>query len=223
MSDQRTIEGTIAKLLMIRSFGKSRLFGGYSIQAMAVHGVAGYMSGCRCEQCFAAQRLRERQLALASGVRWAAVLRQIEQEESQQVVAKRPEWRDSGSDDRQRMVEVAELELRRQQRSVKRQRKITEKQETARQRARAAQEMQERYERAVVEGDFQWLLLAERRALNSLRTRINRLVSGDNRQDCVELLWRQAQQTRELAEVHYREISSHISAGADSATLQGSR
>lgn len=223
MLDQRTIEGSIAMLLMIYICGESCLFSGYSVQTMTVHGVAGYVSGCRCEQCFAAQRLRERQLALASEVRWAAVLRQIEQGEAQSVVAKRPEWRGSRADDYQRMVEVAQLELRRQQRSVERQRKDAGKQETARQRARAAQEMQERYERALDEGDFQWLLLAERRAVNSLRTRINRLVSGDNRQGCAELLWRQAQQTRELAEVHYRELKSRVSAGVDSATLRGSR
>ncbi|SHU84298.1 Uncharacterised protein [Mycobacteroides abscessus subsp. bolletii] len=191
---------------------------------MAVHGVAGYMSGCRCEQCFAAQRHRERQLAVASEARWAAIVRQIDLTEARPAVTKSPTWRDAQIDEQQRMTEVAELELRRQRRSLERQqRKIARKQETARQRAQAAREMQERYERAVVERDFRWLLAAERRAVNSLRTRISRLVDADTRKDYYELLWRQAQQTRELAEVHYRELNDRIGAVAGGVTPQGLR
>lgn len=187
---------------------------------MTVHGVAGYMSGCRCEQCFAAQRQRERQLAAASRVRWAAVVRQTEHAETGRAVAKSAELRGSHADERQRMVEIAELELRRQRRSSERRQKIERRREAERRRARVAQEMQERYERAVVERDFRWLLTAERRAVNSLRTRISHLVRTAGRQDCYELLWRQAQQARELSEVHYRELCDRIGAGVGSAIPQ---
>ncbi len=189
------------------------------MRIMAVHGVAGYMSGCRCEQCFAAQRHRERQLAVASEARWAAIVRQIDLTENRSAAAKPPRRQDARADEQQRMAEVAELKLRRQRRSSERQqRKITRKQETARQRAQAAREMHERYERAVDECDFRWLLAAERRAVNSLRSRISRLIDADTRQNCYELLWRQARQTRELAEVHYIELNDRIGAAAGGVT-----
>lgn len=173
---------------------------------MTVHGVAGYMSGCRCEQCFSAQRLRERQLAVASEARWASVLSRIEQASRLEVEARK---QSSRIRQRQRATEAAEEEFRGRQRSSKRQQTFVRKQDTVRRRAQAAQEAQERYERAVVERDFRWLLAAERRAASSLRTRINRLVG---RQDCYELLWRQAKQTRELIELHYRELNDRIDA-----------
>lgn len=191
---------------------------------MTVHGVAGYMSGCRCEQCFTAQRQRERQLAAASDARWAAVVRQADLAESRMGMKQSPGLRGPQADERQRIVELAELELRRQQQSLRRQRKTTRKQETARQRTQAVREMQERYAQAVAERDFQWLLAAERRAMSSLRTRISRLVSADGRRDCYELLWRQALQARELTEVHYHELSHSFGGEAGGAVMpQGGR
>lgn len=35
-----------------------------------VHGVAGYMSGCRCELCWDAQRAHERRIGLEQSLRW---------------------------------------------------------------------------------------------------------------------------------------------------------
>lgn len=187
---------------------------------MAVHGIAGYMSGCRCQQCFTAQRQRERQLAVASETRWAAVVRRIELVETRQQVAGPSTWRNSRVDEQQSTAEVAELEHRRQQRFLKQQQKIARRREAARQRAQAAREMQERYERAVVERDFRWLLAAERRALSSLRTRISRLVRANDWQDRYELLWQQAQQARELAEFHYHQLDDQICADASTAAPQ---
>ncbi|MEU9808971.1 hypothetical protein [Mycobacterium sp. NPDC050853] len=42
---------------------------------MAVHGVAGYAAGCRCQECVSAQRARERQIAAAERTRWGSVAR----------------------------------------------------------------------------------------------------------------------------------------------------
>ena len=42
---------------------------------VAEHGVAGYQSGCRCEQCCAAQISRVRQLAAAELQRWQEIER----------------------------------------------------------------------------------------------------------------------------------------------------
>lgn len=154
---------------------------------MAIHGVAGYMAGCRCEQCFSAQREREQQIAAASTARWSLAERRTDRAASGQSV--------SGA-------ELAQEQSQRQRRMT-----------AERQRMLVVEQVRRRYEQAVTDGDFRWLLAAERRALNSVRARISRLIGRSSRpQEYRELLWRQAQQMRELTERHHRELLAHMNA-----------
>lgn len=45
---------------------------------MAVHGVSGYASGCRCAKCFQDQRDHEKKLAAAAAARWAAPTQRVQ-------------------------------------------------------------------------------------------------------------------------------------------------
>ncbi|MBE5458349.1 hypothetical protein E3G70_004261 [Mycobacteroides abscessus] len=36
----------------------------------SVHGIAGYASGCRCSECWDAQRAHERRIGLKQSMRW---------------------------------------------------------------------------------------------------------------------------------------------------------
>lgn len=47
--------------------------GGSPTSDVGRHGVAGYMSGCRCPACWQAQRLREHQIGIAETERWEQV------------------------------------------------------------------------------------------------------------------------------------------------------
>lgn len=85
-------------------------------------------------------------------------------------------------------------------------------QTTERQHITATEAARQVYQQAVARGDYRWLLEAERRTLNSVRTRTSHLIRriSDTPHDCTEMLWRQTQQMRALAEHHHRQLTDHL-------------
>ncbi|MEU9807641.1 hypothetical protein [Mycobacterium sp. NPDC050853] len=87
-----------------------------------------------------------------------------------------------------------------QRRAVQRMRAIAERQA----------KHQQRRHRAIEAAEYAWLLADDRSAIVRIRRRIGALVRYAGAGALDELLWRQLQETRQLAEKHEAEIEAYL-------------
>lgn len=173
---------------------------------MAVHGVAGYAAGCRCEGCATAQREREKVIAQAERLRWASHRVQ----ESAQVRRQREERAQAALLARQQSVKDA-AEARQQARREESARRQRQRQEATlaaeRRKAEDEAERHRQYQAAVSNSDYRWLLEDQRQTTKALRTHMANLLRHARQGISDELLLQQAQETHQLAEKHYTELA----------------
>lgn len=151
---------------------------------MVVHGVAGYATGCRCNQCFSAQRQREAQIAATEKARWSSITQQAQRAKAEQAQRRRQRQQ------HQQTIKAPSPSATEHSRLI--------------------------YQHALANKDYRWLLDAERRKFNSIRTLTSRLLRNHgNPPESTELLWRQAEQMRALAKEHYNELADHLKNLAD--------
>ncbi|MEU9809233.1 hypothetical protein [Mycobacterium sp. NPDC050853] len=171
---------------------------------MAVHGVAGYAAGCRCEECAEAQQAREKAIADAERARWASVRPRAE----------------IGATQRQRLERAENAALARVGHQWRKQAKAAGRRDRERQRqqqaaaserrqAKAEAEYARQRREAIATSDYRWLLDDQRLATKHVRNRIAVVQRQAQPGTLDELLLHQAQQIHQLIEQHHAELVRH--------------
>lgn len=178
---------------------------------MAVHGVAGYAAGCRCEVCVPAQQARERAIADAERARWASVRpraemgaeqrRRLERAENAALARIGHQWR--------KQAEAAARQQSRRDRERKRQQQAAA---SERRQAKAEAEYARQRREALATSDHRWLLEDQRRATKHVRNQIAVVQRQAQPGTLDELLLHQAQQIHQLIEQHHTELIRHSQA-----------
>ncbi|MGV0586819.1 hypothetical protein ABQE45_24065 [Mycobacteroides chelonae] len=174
---------------------------------MVVHGVAGYVAGCRCQDCVSVQRERERQIAEAERRRWAGSGWQVSP-----AAAERREAQSMARLERERRRQEREQTLaarKEQARAEREQRRLQQQQETIehqrRQIAREAKRQRD-YQQALSGGDYAWLLAYQRQATQQVRNQMAAVRRQADPGALAELRWRQAQEIHQITEKHHAEL-----------------
>ncbi|WP_134144687.1 hypothetical protein [Mycobacteroides salmoniphilum] len=102
----------------------------------------------------------------------------------------------------------ARLQARREEAARRRQQREEATRAVERRKAEREAEYHRQYQAAVANSDYRWLLEDQRQTTKVLRNHMANLLRHTRQNISDELLWQQANETHQLAEKHYTELTA---------------